>query len=152
MGMKRQKVGASGSKDAGDPTTGQRGLSHVAEEGQTARRSYLHAASFESAFGVGKSSVSRIIKLQNNFGTVSPKRKSKCGCKRKTTPRTDKFLAQNCTIHLYKTNRDLQRELLATGVSVDSSTVRLRLIEAGRFARKSIEKQLLTPAMKKKMF
>ncbi|GFS87389.1 hypothetical protein NPIL_441601 [Nephila pilipes] len=25
MGMKRQKVGASGSKDAGDPTTGQRG-------------------------------------------------------------------------------------------------------------------------------
>ncbi|GFU62796.1 uncharacterized protein TNCV_1350511 [Trichonephila clavipes] len=41
-----------------------------------------------AAAGVGKSSVSRIINQQKNFGTVSPKRKSKCGLKRKTTPRT----------------------------------------------------------------
>lgn len=103
-----------------------------------------------AAVGVGKSSVSRIINQQKNFGTVSPKRKSKCGRKRKTTPRTDKFLVRNSIMHPYKTSRDLQRELIATGVSVDSSTVRRRLIEAGRFARKPIKKQLLTPAMKKK--
>lgn len=103
-----------------------------------------------AAVGVGKSSVSRIINQQNKFGTLSPKRKSKCGRKRKTTPRTDKFLVRNSKMHPRKTSTDLQRELLATGVSVDSSTVRRRLIEAGRLARTPIRKQLLTPAMKKK--
>ncbi|GFX82572.1 hypothetical protein TNCV_2167201 [Trichonephila clavipes] len=48
----------------------------------------------------------------------------------------------------YKTSRDLQRELLNDVVSVDSSSVRRRLIEARIFARKQIEKQLLTPAIK----
>ncbi|GFT28530.1 hypothetical protein TNCV_429341 [Trichonephila clavipes] len=46
-------------------------------------------------------------------------------------------------MHPYKTSSDLQRELLVTGVSVDSSTVRRRLIEVGGFAGKPIEKQLL---------
>lgn len=103
-----------------------------------------------AAVGVGKSSVSRIINQQKNFWTVSPKRQCKCGRKRKTTPRTDKFLVRNSKMHPRKTSTDLQSELLATGVCVDSSTVRRRLIEAGRFARKPISKQLLTPAMKKK--
>ncbi|GFX15347.1 hypothetical protein TNCV_3302761 [Trichonephila clavipes] len=49
-----------------------------------------------------------------------------------------------------KVNVDPNRELLATAVNVDSSTVRRRFIEAGRFARKPIKKQLSTPAMKKK--
>ncbi|GFT96362.1 hypothetical protein TNCV_306491 [Trichonephila clavipes] len=53
-------------------------------------------------------------------------------------------------MHTYQTNRDLQRELLATGVSVDSSTDRRRFIEAMKYERKPIEKQLLTPAMKEK--
>ncbi|GFY01625.1 HTH_Tnp_Tc3_2 domain-containing protein [Trichonephila clavipes] len=53
-------------------------------------------------------------------------------------------------MHPYKTRRYLQRELLATSGNVDSSTVRRRLIEAGRLTRKPIKKQLLTPAMKKK--
>ncbi|GFV13579.1 lysosomal alpha-glucosidase [Trichonephila clavipes] len=68
----------------------------------------------------------KIINLQKNFGTVSPKRKSKCWSKCKTTPPTDKFLVRNSTMHPIKTNRDLQGELLATGVSVDSSAVRRR--------------------------
>ena len=103
-----------------------------------------------AAVGVGKSSVSRIINQQKNSGTVSPNRKGKCGRKRKTSPRTDKFLVRYSKMHPYKTSTDLQRELLATGVSVDSSTVRRRLIQSGRFARVPIKKQLLTPAMKKK--
>ncbi|GFS90089.1 HTH_Tnp_Tc3_2 domain-containing protein [Trichonephila clavipes] len=43
-----------------------------------------------------------------------------------------------------------RRKLFATGVSVDSSTARRRLIEASRFARKPNEKQLIMPAIKKK--
>ena len=35
-----------------------------------------------ASVGVGKSSVSRIVNQQNTLGTVSPKRKSKCGRKR----------------------------------------------------------------------
>ncbi|GFV71183.1 hypothetical protein TNCV_410661 [Trichonephila clavipes] len=76
------------------------------------------------AVGFGKSSVSRIINQLKNFGEMSPKRKSKFGRKSKTTPRTDKFLVQNITMHSYKTSRDLERKLLVTGVSVNSSTVR----------------------------
>ncbi|XP_071034948.1 uncharacterized protein [Parasteatoda tepidariorum] len=89
--------------------------------------------------GVGKSSVSRIIHMQKNLGTVSPKRKSKCGRKRKTTPRTDQFLLRNSKMHPLKTSTDLQRDLSATGVSIDASTVRRRLNEAGRIARKPIK-------------
>ncbi|GFT41218.1 HTH_Tnp_Tc3_2 domain-containing protein, partial [Trichonephila clavipes] len=89
--------------------------------------------------GVDKSTVSTIINQQKHFKVVSPNRKSKCGPKRKTMSQTDKFLVRNSTMHPYKTSKDLQRDLLATGVSVDSSTVRRKLIEAGRL-RKPIKK------------
>ncbi|GFS47384.1 HTH_Tnp_Tc3_2 domain-containing protein [Trichonephila clavipes] len=56
-----------------------------------------------AAVGVGKSSVSRIINQQKNFGAVSPKRRNKCGHKRKPTPRADKFLVRNSSMHPYKT-------------------------------------------------
>ena len=39
--------------------------------------------------GAGKSIVSRNRNQQNKFGTVSPKKKNKCECKRKTKPQTD---------------------------------------------------------------
>ncbi|GIY63988.1 hypothetical protein CDAR_61411 [Caerostris darwini] len=42
---------------------------------------------------------------------------------------------------------DLQRELLAAGVSVNSSTVQRRLIEVWRWARSPIKQQILIPAM-----
>ncbi|GFU37202.1 HTH_Tnp_Tc3_2 domain-containing protein [Trichonephila clavipes] len=102
--------------------------------------------------GVGKSSVSRIINQQKNLGAVSPKRKSKYGLKRNITPRTDKFLVRYGRMHPYKISRDLQRELLATGVSVDSSTVRRRLIEAGRFARKPIGRTVINSCNEEKTF
>ncbi|GFW92134.1 uncharacterized protein TNCV_3540201 [Trichonephila clavipes] len=62
------------------------------------------------------------------------------------------FLYETMQCILTKQVSDLQRELLATGVSLDSSTVTRRLIEAGRFETKPIEKQFLTPAMRKKTF
>ncbi|GFU18351.1 HTH_Tnp_Tc3_2 domain-containing protein [Trichonephila clavipes] len=105
-----------------------------------------------AAVGVVKSSVSRIIDEQKNLVALSPKRKSKRGRKCKTKSRTDKFLVQNSTIHPYKTSRDLQRELLATNVNVDSSIVQRRLIEAGRFARKPIQKTVINTCNEEKTF
>ncbi|GFW63409.1 hypothetical protein TNCV_400751 [Trichonephila clavipes] len=99
--------------------------------------------------GVGKSSVSRITNKQKNFWAMPLKRKSKCGRIHNTTPRADKFLARNSTMHPYQTCKDLQRELSAAGVIEDSSTFQGKLIEAKSFVRKPIEKQFLTPAMKK---
>ncbi|GFW34401.1 hypothetical protein TNCV_221271 [Trichonephila clavipes] len=83
------------------------------------------------------------------FRAVSSKRKSKRGRKRKTASLTDKFLVRNSTMQPYKTSKDLQRELLATKVRVGSMTDRRRLIEAGRYGRNLIKKQLLKPAKKK---
>ena len=44
----------------------------------------------------------------------------------------------------------LRKDLLSSGVNVSSSTVRRRLIECGRMARRPVKKQLLTANMKKK--
>ena len=49
-----------------------------------------------------------------------------------------------------KTTKDLQRDLALAGVNVASSTVRRRLLEMSRTARRLLRKQLLTKAMKKK--
>ncbi|CAI5784273.1 domain-containing [Podarcis lilfordi] len=45
-----------------------------------------------SVVGVSLATVSRVIKLKQQTGSVSPKRKGKCGRKKKTTPRDDAFL------------------------------------------------------------
>ena len=49
-----------------------------------------------------------------------------------------------------KNSKDLQRDLATAGVNVDSSTIRRRLLQAGRKTRRPLKKQLLTAAMKKK--
>jgi hypothetical protein len=40
-------------------------------------------------------------------------------------------------------NKHLQRDLLTSGIDVDGSTVRRRLLEVGRKARKSIKKAIV---------
>ncbi|GFV43881.1 hypothetical protein TNCV_485051 [Trichonephila clavipes] len=50
----------------------------------------------------GKFSVSRIINQQKNLEAVPPKRKSKCGYKRETIPRKDKFLVRYSIMYPYK--------------------------------------------------
>ena len=102
------------------------------------------------ATGLSRSSVSRLILAHKRLGTVSPRRKGKCGRKRKTTVRDDMMLLRNSKKDPRKTSCDLQRDLLAAGIEVTSSTVRRRLLSVGRRARKPINKQLLTSAMKKK--
>ena len=66
------------------------------------------------------------------------------------TTRDDKMILQNTFKDLRKTSKDLQRDLATAGVNVDSSTIRKRLLEAGRKAKSPCKKQLPTVAMKKK--
>lgn len=103
-----------------------------------------------TAVGVGKSSVSRILTTFQDSGSSSPKRKGKCGRKRKTTPRSDKILIRNSKINPRKTSTDLRRDLLDFGVEVSTSTVRKRLLEVGRKAKRPRKKQFITQKMMKK--
>ena len=99
---------------------------------------------------VNQPTVSRILKQARTTGTLGPKRKEKCGKKRKTSTRDDIRLLRKSKKDPRKTSPMLRKDLLSSGVNVISSTVRRRLIECGRMARRPVKKQLLTTAMKKK--
>ena len=75
--------------------------------------------------------------------------RGQCERKRKTISHDDKMILQNSFKDLWKTSKDLQKDLAAAGVYVDLSTVRKQLLEAGRKARSPCKKQLLTVATKK---
>ena len=100
---------------------------------------------------VSKSTVGRIVKLsKSGCDVTTPKRRGQCGRKRKATPKDDKMILRNSVRDPTKNSKDLQRDLATAGVNVDSSTVRRRLLQAGRKARRPLKNQLLTAAMKKK--
>ena len=44
--------------------------------------------------GVSISAIRRVVKMKKETGCVTPKRKGKCGRKRKTTPIDDAYLSQ----------------------------------------------------------
>ena len=92
-----------------------------------------------------KSNVGQIFKMMDtNRDVTKTKRRDQCGRKRKAISRDDKMILQNSFKDPRKTSKDLQRNLATAGVNVDSSTVRKRLLEAGKKARSSCKKQLLT--------
>ena len=70
--------------------------------------------------GVSQKSVSRIIMQQKETGSVSPRRKGKCGRKPKTTPYDDVVLLRNSKKNPRKTSFDLQKDLAHAGVHVSS--------------------------------
>jgi len=102
--------------------------------------------------GVSQGSVSSILKQKKETRNVEIKRKGKCGRKRKTSKRDDMILMRNSKANPRKTSEDLKRDLDESGVHVSSSTVRRRLLDQGRKARRPKKKQLLTTAMKKKRY
>lgn len=104
------------------------------------------------AVGVSQATVNRIIKQHQETGSITANRVGKCGPKRKTTAKDDMLLVRNSKINPRKSDVDLTRELHEGGINVHVTTVRQRLREAGRFARKPIKKQLLTQAMMKKRY
>ena len=101
---------------------------------------------------VSLGSVSSILKQKRETENVEIQRKERCERKRKTTKRHDLILLRNRKINPRKTSEELKRDLDKSGVHVSSSTVRRRLLEKGRKARKPKKKQLLTAAIKKKRF
>ena len=55
--------------------------------------------------GVSISTISRIMKMKKETGSVTPKRKGKCGRKRKTTPpKDDAYLIRECVKDPRKTS------------------------------------------------
>ena len=88
--------------------------------------------------------------MDTDGDVTTTKRRDQCERKCKRTTCDDKMISQNTFRDLRKTCEDLQRDLATARVNVDSSTVRKRLLEAGRKARSPCKKQLLTVAMKKK--
>jgi len=103
-----------------------------------------------SECSVGLGTVNDIIKRFRETGSFSPKRKGKCGRKKKTTPTQDRLLVRKSKINPRMTAVDLNRDLRASGTSVSDMTVRRRLLAAGRVAIKPKKKQLLTKAMMSK--
>ena len=91
-----------------------------------------------------------IIKRPKDTGEPRTLRHGRCGTKRKTTSQDVKLMIRNSVKNPKKTTKDLQRDLALAGVNVASSTVRRRLLEMSRTARRLLRKQLLTKAMKKK--
>src|SRR3989442_1431818 len=90
---------------------------------------------------VSQSTVCKIAKLYREYGSLSPRRKGICGRKRKTTEKDDRYLLRQSFKDPKKTSDQLQRDLATHGVHVCSSTVRRRLLCAGRPARKLYQKQ-----------
>ena len=98
-----------------------------------------------------KSTVGRNLKMREDRSDVTTtNRRDRCGRKRKTTTHDDRMIFRNSLEDPKKTSKDPQRDLAKASVDIDSSTVRKRLLQAGRIARSPGKKQLLTDVMKKK--
>ena len=101
--------------------------------------------------GVSLGVVNKLIRQHRETGNVNVRRKGKCGRRRKTTDHDDRYLLRESMRDPRKNSEDLMRDLVNCGTcKISSSTVRRRLIEKGRMARRPIKKQLLTKAMKAK--
>ena len=114
------------------------------------KHSALSIRQISEKMKIAKSTVGDILKRDEDTGEPSTLRRGKCGRKRKTTPHDDKVIIRNSVKDPKKSSTDLRRDFSSAGVNVSSSTVRRRLLEVGRFARKPQPKQLLTSVMKTK--
>lgn len=99
--------------------------------------------------GVSTASVGRIWKRFQETGKAGTNRSGRCGRKRSTSARDDKTLHRMSVKNPRLTSFDLSRSMAAAGVDIAPSTVRYRLLERGRRARRPYKKQLLTSRMKK---
>jgi len=97
--------------------------------------------------GVSQSVVSKLLKRYRDNASISPRRRGKCGRKRKTTARDDQILLRESKKDARKSSTDLKHDLMHHGVNVSTSTVRRRLIASGRRAHRPVKKQLLTAQM-----
>ena len=92
--------------------------------------------------GVSISTISRIMKMKKETGSVTPKCKGKCGRKRKTTPKDDAYLIRESVKDPRKTSDAIETTLGKKGIEISFSTV----------CRRPVKKQLLTKTMKTKRY
>ena len=92
--------------------------------------------------GASVGTVNNILKTFHDTGPFSPQRNGKCRGKRRTTPAQDRLLIRKSKINPKLYAVDLARDLGKSGVEVHVTTVRRRLLEAGRPARMPVENQL----------
>ena len=64
--------------------------------------------------------------VDSNRDVTKTQRSGRCRRKRKMTSRDDKMILRNSFEDPRKNSKDLQRDLATAGVSLDSSTVRMR--------------------------
>lgn len=98
---------------------------------------------------VSQSAVSKILKQFRLTGSLEAKSSVQRGRRRKTSNRTDRILLMKSKIDARLTSEDLRRELVNHGANVSARTVRRRLQEFHRPARRPVKRQKLTPRMKK---
>lgn len=111
--------------------------------------SNLKQKDIASLCGVSQASVCRISKRFRLTGSLDNTRLGHCGRKRKTTKRADRILLVKSKKNPRLTSEDLRRELLLHGVQISSRTVRRRLLEFKRPARRPVKRQMLTRRMKR---
>ena len=92
------------------------------------------------------------MKMKKETGSVTPKRKGKCGRKRKTTAKDYAYLIRESVKDPRKTSDAIKTTLGEKGIEISSSTARRRLLEVGRKAYRPVKKQLLTKTMKTKRY
>ena len=100
--------------------------------------------------GVSISTISRIMKMKKETGSLTPKRKG--GRKRKTTPKDNAYLIRESVKDPRKTSDAIKTTLGEKRIEISSSTIRRRLLEVWRKAYRPVKKQLLTKTMKTKRY
>lgn len=98
---------------------------------------------------VSQTAVSLVKRRLDFQGTTSPRRKGRCGRKRKTTPQTDRWLVRHSIKNRRLSSRLLKQDLQQQGVFLHSATVRRRLYEAGVKGYRPQKKPHLTVRMKR---
>ena len=109
----------------------------------------LTQADIARKLNISQSAVSKVKKRVEYHGTASPRRRGKCGRKRKTTPHTDRWLLRESQKARRISSRGLKVQLQQQNVNVSSATVRRRLCEGGLGAYRPIRKPLLNARMKR---
>ena len=99
---------------------------------------------------VSRSAVTKLLKRLRETGSISPTRAGNCGRKKLTTIRQDRLLLRESKKNARLSSNLLRKHMLPHGIQLSSRTVRRRLLEFDRPARRMVRKPILTRAMKKR--
>jgi transposase len=97
--------------------------------------------------GISPQTVSVIKKKIDRGVDIASKRIGRCGRKRKTSPRTDRFIVQKALKNRRMSCRRISIGLAASGVAIARRTINDRLLERGLKAYRPRKKPRLTKAM-----